>query len=428
MSLWDKSAGAVPIDASQLVVGLFVWLDLKWSEHPFISNRMLIKTVEDIATMQSLNITGRLYYLPDKSEVPLPPRAPAPESAVAVQQPAVTKFQVSQELKAIKNAALVQQKKHRALVELTDRAWDSAARQARDIFLSISGAPKPAGTKLHGLSAEAAANVAQGDDVLLHLLGQKNGGGQHFHAINTMTLCMLLGKKIGLDEQSLTDLAMAALMHDVGESQVMPRILSLSQRNKYEEDQYRMHLRFSLSMAVQSGRFSPQALTIIAEHHEAVDGSGWPTGKKDLSVGARVLTLVDRYDRLCTPEAADVEPLVPMEALSTLLKRESSRFDTAILGHFIKLLGIYPPGTMVQLSDGALGQVVAPGPHSLKPRVLVYNPLTSKDEAHMLALDKEPEVKITAAVRPASLPQEVRTWFRAEQPQVYFFSTGSSAA
>jgi HD-GYP domain-containing protein (c-di-GMP phosphodiesterase class II) len=428
MSLWDKSAGAVPIDASQLVVGLFIWLDLKWSEHPFISNRMLIKTVDDIDTMQSLNITGRLYYLPDKSEVPLPARAPVPESVAAVRRPVATKFEVPQELQDIKNAALVQQKQYRTLAGRTDRAWDLAARQACDVFLSFNSAPKAASAKLHGLSAAAAASVTEGDDVLLHLLGQKSGGGQHFHAINTMTLCMLLGKKIGLDEQTLTDLAMAALLHDAGKSEVLPRILSLSQRNKFEEDQYRMHLRFSLSMAVQSGRFSPQALTIMAEHHEAVDGSGWPTGKKDLSVGARILTLVDRYDSLCTPEAADVEPLVPMEALSTLLKRESSRFDTAILGHFIKLLGIYPPGTMVQLSDGALCQVVAPGPHSLKPRVLVYNPLTSKDEAHMLALDKEPEVKITAAVRPASLPPEVRTWFRSEQPQVYFFATGSRAA
>lgn len=427
MSLWDKSAGAVPIDASQLVVGLFVWLDLKWSEHPFISNRMLIKSADDVATMQSLNVSGRLYYLPDKSEVPLPPLVAAAESAVTVQRPVATKFEVPQELQAIKKAAQVQQKKHRALVERTDRAWDLAARQAREVFLSFSGAPKAAGTKLHGLSTEAAADVAQGDDVLLQLLGQKTGGGQHFHAINTMTLCMLLGKKVGLDEQALTDLAMAAVAHDAGKSEVPVRILNLSQRNKYEEDQYRQHLRHSLMFATQSGRFSPLALTIMAEHHEAVDGSGWPTGKRDLTVGARILTLVDRYDMLCTPEADDVEPLVPMEALSTLLKRESSRFDTAILGHFIKLLGIYPPGTMVQLSDGALCQVVAPGPHSLKPRVLVYNPLTSKDEAHMLALDKAPDVKITAAVRPASLPQEVRTWFRSEQPQVYFFSTGSSA-
>ena len=79
MSLWDKSARAVPIVPSQLVVGLFVWLDLKWSEHPFLSNRMLIKTADDIAIMQSLQLDGRLYCFPDKSEVPLP--SPPSESA-----------------------------------------------------------------------------------------------------------------------------------------------------------------------------------------------------------------------------------------------------------------------------------------------------------------------------------------------------------
>jgi len=425
MSLWDKSAGAVPIDASQLVVGLFIWLDLKWSEHPFISNRMLIKTVDDIATMQSLNITGRLYYLPDKSEVPLPPLVPAAESAVTVQRPVVTRFEVSQELKEIKKAALAQQQQHKAVVERADREWELAARQTREVFLSFRGAPKVAGAKLQGMSAESAAMVAQSKEVLLHLLGHKSGGGQQFHAINTMALCMLLGKKIGLDQQALTDLAMAALVHDAGKSEVLPRILSLSQRNKFEEEQHRLHLRHSLSFAVQSGAFSAQALTFLAQHHEAVDGSGWPTGKKDLTVGARILTLVDSYDRLCTPEPADVEPLVPMEALSTLLKRESSRFDTAILGHFIKLMGIYPPGTLVQLSDGALCQVVAPGPHSLKPKVLLYNPLTTKEEAQVLGLDDVPDVKIVAAVRPASLPAEVRSWIKVEQPQVYFFSTGS---
>ena len=93
----------------------------------------------------------------------------------------------------------------------------------------------------------------------------------------------------------------------------------------------------------------------------------------------------------------------------------------------IKLLGIYPPGTLVQLSDGALGQVVAPGPHSLKPKVLLYNPLTTKDEAQVLGLDDVPDVKITAAVRPASLPPEVRSWIKVEQPQVYFFSAASAS-
>ncbi|MEY4267318.1 MAG: hypothetical protein RIS90_1853 [Pseudomonadota bacterium] len=425
MSLWDKAAGAVPIDASQLTVGLFVWLDLKWSEHPFISNRMLLKSADDIATMQSLNVAGRLYYLPDKSEVALPPlQSKAGGELVGGLRPAA-KFAVPQQLQDSKKLALDRQRQQRAVAERVDRAWELVARETRDVLLSFGSAPKAAGTKLRGVSSESAAAVMLAQEVSLHFLGRKTGGGQQLHAVNVMALCLLLGKKMGLDEQALTDLAMAALVHDVGKSEVPVRILGLAKRNKYEEDQYRQHLRHSLFFATQSGMFSPQALMNLADHHEAMDGSGWPSGKKDLGIGARILSLVDRYDRLCMPEAIDVTPLVPMEALSTLLKRESGRFDTAVLGHLIKLLGIYPPGTLVQLSDGSLGQVVGPGAHSLKPKVLLYNRLTSKEEAQVLELDKTPDVKVTAAVHPASLPAEVRAWIKPEQPQVYFFSGDS---
>jgi len=425
MSLWDKSAGAVPIDASQLVVGLFVWLDLKWSEHPFISNRMLINSADDIATMQSLNVTGRLYYFPAKSEVPLPPLRAVEGSPVGSGQTTTAKFDVPQQLKDSKKQALDRQKQHQATAERADRAWELTARQARDVLRSFGTAPKSAGTKLHDLSSDSAGAMTRAQKVSLHYLGRKSGSGQQLHAVNVMALCLLLGKKVGLDEQAMTDLAMAALVHDAGKSEVPVSILNLSKRNKFEEDQYRKHLRYSMSCAAQSGRFTPQALTILADHQEAVDGSGWPTGKKDLCIGARILGLVTRYDRLCTPEATDVSPMVPMEALSTLLKRESGRFDTAILGHMIKLLGIYPPGTLVQLSDGSLGQVVGPGAHSLKPKVLVYDPLSSKEEAQVLELDHALDVKVTAAVHPASLPAEVRAWIKPEQPQAYFFSADS---
>jgi HD-GYP domain-containing protein (c-di-GMP phosphodiesterase class II) len=255
------------------------------------------------------------------------------------------------------------------------------------------------------------------------LLGHKSGGGQQFHAINTMTLSLLLGKRVGLSRQALTDLAMAALVHDAGKAEVPVQVFTLAHRNKHEEKQYHQHLDFSLRYATESGKFSPEALEILADHHEAMDGSGWPTGKKNMGVGARILTLVDRYDRLCAPEAVDVAPLVPMEALSTLLRRESSKFDPALIGFLIKLLGIYPPGTLVQLSDGSLGQVVAPGTDSLKPTVLIYDPLTSKEDAQVLVLDHADDLKITAAIRPDSLPQEALAWIKPEQPLAFFLST-----
>ena len=425
MSLWDKSAGAIPIIPSQLVVGLFVWLDLKWSEHPFLSNRMLIKTADDIAIMQSLQLVGRLYYFPDKSEVPLPPPPDTASDAVQIKQsarPAVP-LVVPKALQEQKKARTDLFLKQKAATASADRAWDAAARSTRDVLLTLAAAPKPAGLKLQAMSAGLAGTVADAKQVLLHLLGHKSGSGQQFHAINTMTLSLLLGKRVGLSQKALTDLAMAALVHDSGKAEVPARIFTIAKRNKYEENQYRQHLQISVRYATESGIFSPEALEILADHHEAMDGSGWPIGKKDMGLGARILALVDRYDRLCTPEAADLVPLVPMEALSTLLRRESSKFDPALLGFLIKLLGIYPPGTLVQLSDGSLGQVVAPGADSLKPKVLLYNPLTSKEDAQVLELDHAVDLKITAAIRPDSLPQEVRAWIKPEQPQAFFVST-----
>ena len=313
--------------------------------------------------------------------------------------------------------------KQKMAAAAADRAWDAAARSTRDVLLTLAAAPKPAGVKVKAMSAGVAATVAEAKQVLLHLLGHKSGGGQQFHAINTMTLSLLLGKRVGLSQQALTDLAMAALVHDAGKAEVPARIFTIAKRNKYEENLYRQHLQISMRYATESGMFSPEALEILADHHEALDGSGWPSGKKDMGLGARILALVDRYDRLCTPEAVDVAPLVPMEALSILLRRESSKFDPALLGFLIKLLGIYPPGTLVQLSDGSLGQVVAPGADSLKPKVLLYNPLTSKEEAQVLELDGAVDLKITAAIRPESLPQEARAWIKPEQPQAFFVST-----
>ena len=161
---------------------------------------------------------------------------------------------------------------------------------------------------------------------------------------------MLVGKKVGLTERELADLAMGALAHDAGKVQVPPQIIKNPHRKKHEEDFFRQHVLFSFQLASTSGAFTKEALAIIADHHEAVNGTGWPRGRRDSTRAARILAAVNRYDNLCTPEAVGVEPLMPAEALARMFKVEGAQFDTALLGALIKLLGIYPPGTVVQLS------------------------------------------------------------------------------
>jgi len=424
--MWKKPGTPVPIDAALLVPGLYIWLNLKWEEHAFLTNRMMLKTQRDIDIIQTYNTVGRLYYYPEKSTAKPVARPETPLADAAVDRAAVVKS-ASQAALAGELMRVEAQKKDTFRLQKdaavrADRAWEKAARATREGLQNMARSPKTAGEQLAVLSRETAATIAQGQEILLHLLGDKKDQGPQFHALNAMTLCMLVGKKATLSEVELADLALGALAHDAGKAQIPPQILKTWPRKKHEEDFYRQHVQFGVQFAAQSGAFSPAALAIIADHHEALDGSGWPQGKKTASVGARILALVDRYDRLCSPEATGREPLMPAEALATMFRHQADKLDGSLLRLLIKLLGIYPPGTVVQLSDESLALVVSPGPHSLQPRVLIYSPELSKDEAPMLELHGEPDMKIVEAIRPATLPPDVLQWLNPQQRLSYFFS------
>lgn len=421
--MWNKPGQPVPIDPSQVVTGLYVWLDVRWDEHPFLSNRLMVKTAKDVAVIQSLDVSGRLYCYPDKSTVPIPafvPPTPVTDGqaeAVAAQAAAI-----AAELKQIEAVKKEKRQRQKDAAARADRAWENAARNTKEALLTLGRSPKAAGELIAALSKETASSIANGQEILLHLLGDKKDQGPQFHALNVLTLCMLVGKKVGLTERELADLAMGALAHDAGKIQVPPQIIKNPHRKKHEEDFFRQHVLFSFQLASASGAFTKEALAIIADHHEAVNGTGWPRGRRDSTRAARILAAVNRYDNLCTPEAVGVEPLMPAEALARMFKVEGAQFDTALLGALIKLLGIYPPGTVVQLNDSSLALVVAPGPESLRPQVLVYTPEISKDEAPTIELHTEPELKIIEAIRPSTLPPDVLAWLNPQQRLSYFFS------
>ena len=421
--MWTKPGPGIPIDASQVVVGLYVFLDVRWDEHPFISNRLLVKTPKDVAIIQSLDTKGRIFYYPEKSTEPLPAFVPSPPSSAEVQAAmAAEKAAVDAERKALDKAKKDKRQKQKDTATRADRAWENAARNTKEALLTLNRSPKAAGELLAALSQETAATISNGQEILLHLLGDKKDQGPQFHALNVLTLCMLVGKKMGLTERELADLAMGALAHDAGKVQVPSQILKSGARKKHEEDFYRQHVMFSVQLATQSGAFSREALTVIADHHEAPDGSGWPRARTESSRAARILAAVNRYDNLCTPEAEGVDPLMPAEALATMFRHEATRFDKTVLTVLIKLLGVYPPGTVVQLSDTSLAMVVGPGPTSLQPQVLIYAPELAKDEAPTLELHTEPSLKILEAIKPATLPPDVRAWLNPQQRLSYFFS------
>ena len=413
---------AVLIDPTQLQPGLFVWLDMKWMDHPFLSNRFMVRTDADVAVLQSLGAGGHLYYLPAKSEVEPLPLGGTPQEPDASEEDARIQQAIEAERQAL---ALARREKIRQVKDAAaraDRAWENAASTTRQALGALAQSPRMAGQHLTQLSKETAAAISHGPDALLHMLGNKDDQGPQFHALNVMTLCMLMGRKLGLSERDLNDLSMAALAHDAGKAAIPLPLLKNGHRKKHEEEHYRTHVDHSVQLARESGVFSRRALDMIAQHHEAADGSGWPNRTMELSTGAQILAMCNRYDRLCAPESPDLPPLMPSEALAYMLRQEASKYDTQMLAALIKLLGVYPPGTVIKLSDGKLALVVSPGADIQRPRVLLYRPDSGDADTPLLDLAKAPDLKVTEAIRPASLAPEVLQWLNPQKRLACFFS------
>jgi hypothetical protein len=166
-----------------------------------------------------------------------------------------------------------------------------------------------------------------------------------------------------------------------------------------------------------------EAQLVIAQHHELADGSGFPSALMlaRMSLPARIVALVNKYDNLCNAATA-AQSLTPHEALSRMFAQCRTKFDETLLGAFIKMMGIYPPGSVVQLSDERYAMVMTVNAaHPLKPRVLVYDSAVAPEDALHVDLEREPSIGIRRSLKSAQLPARAADYLKPRQRIAYFF-------
>jgi len=172
-------------------------------------------------------------------------------------------------------------------------------------------------------------------------------------------------------------------------------------------------------------------LQTISQHHEYADGSGFPQGLRAEQIGAAggILALVNHYDSLCNPHNP-LRAVTPHEALSILFAKHKAQHDHRTLSAFIRMMGIYPPGSVVQLSDERYAVVVSVNAaRPLKPEVMVYERQTDNpDVVHLLDLQQEPQLSIARSLRPQHLPRPVLLCLSPKPRYCYFFERALSPA
>ena len=191
---------------------------------------------------------------------------------------------------------------------------------------------------------------------------------------------------------------------------------------------YRDHVALGLARA-QRMKLNPQAQLVVAQHHEAADGSGFPKGLnlERMSTASRVVALVNRYDNLCNAPPP-MRSLTPHEALSKLFALSRSKFDNTMLNAFIRMMGIYPPGSVVQLTDDRFAMVMSVNSaRPLKPTVMVCDPQVPAHQSLHIDLERAGDLGIRRSLKPQQLPPPATDYLQPRQRVAYFFDLAKAA-
>lgn len=194
------------------------------------------------------------------------------------------------------------------------------------------------------------------------------------HSMNVAILLAHFGRYLGLDRSVLKELTLGGLLHDVGKIMTPDEVLNKPGKLTDEElEVMREHVVHSHDILAATAGITPIMLEVAANHHERIDGTGYPRRLKgdQLSLYTRMSGIVDVYDAV-TADRVYKKGMQPTQAFRILLKGVDLHFDADLVTRFIKCMGVYPVGTLVQLSNQRLAIVMQRNEQQpLKPVVKV---------------------------------------------------------
>lgn len=411
------------IDVADLRVGMFIHLDVGWMRHPFPLSSFRITSEDQLVVIRGLGLR-QVRWSPEQSIEVAPdagaPAAPAPSTAAPV---ADRQAQIA----AARREAV---KRQRDALALCEAQYGEAAKATVEMLATVPRNPKAAGEQAHALASSLVHKMLGMGDMNLRLLTEAAGDRAGAHSLNVTLVSLLLAGACGFGEAELIALGTGALLHDIGKAEVDARFRFRNDGfTAAEMAAYQQHVARGAALGHKLGVHA-DALAVIAQHHEHADGSGFPaklTGDR-MHPLARVVALVNRFDGLCNAPL-NQRSQTPHEALSLMFAQGRSRYDATLLNAFIRMMGVYPPGSAVQLTDERYALVVAVNPlRPLKPQVLVHDTQVPASEALVLNLEEEPSLGIRRSLRPADLPPASAQYLRPRNRLAFFFQPAGLAS
>ena len=432
----------------ELRIGLYVKLECSWWRHPFTKNQFKILSQKEISTIREIKKLNILYD-PDLSDPCIEdtqaPDIPLTVDAEEIEQEqenplldqeqedehAVEETEFQSEKKETRRRAFHEHRQHYKKVE---SAYWRILGESKDIFKGVSE-KNAKGIKQAGQIVSNLGAVLEDPNSTMTLMDVVSSHGMSkgvsYHALNVCILSMITGRTLGLPKDQLHALALAALFHDIGQRflPVKVKFEGSSIVTQVDPQTLPLHPEQAKELLHVFADFPEESLEAVYQHHERLDGSGYPLGLPDQHISrlAKILMVIDEYDELCNA-SNPLFSLTPHEALARLFKTnndtETCKFSIDVILAMIQSLSIFPPGTIVELNDGSFGIVTSININSpTKPLVLLYVADVPKHEAVLVDLAEEESLSISKSIRPKDLPANILEHLSPRRMSIFIHTT-----
>ncbi|MCK8047348.1 DUF3391 domain-containing protein [Shewanella sp. 1CM18E] len=410
------------VAVAQLQVGNFVRLPIAWKDHPFIFNTFKIKQQAQIEIIKNLGLEF-VYVRSDRSDAPPLTSLEAEKTAAIIDN---NLEQFSNELNQQKAKSIEAQQALRRHLQKTEKHFVRNVAMMRNLMNKLRNRPLDAVSEAQELVHGVCNQLLTDDKLVLHLMADaKSDDSIYYHSLNVAVLSMLVAKELGWSRKEIEWIGMGALFHDIGKLNVPTQLLrKIGPLTTAEQNYVNQHPLMGAELLAGADNFPAEALPIILNHHEFLDGTGSPKGLKepDIDKLSQLVCVINTYDNLCHSNRTK-KGRTPYSALGFIYKNYKTQLNQTVISRLVKMLGVYPPGSVVELNSGQFAMVMSVNlSQLLLPRVLVYDPTVPKEQAPIVDLAAE-NLKIVRCLPVAALPDKVLKYLNPREKVSYFLGS-----